>query len=131
MIVYNNNNNEDDDDDTMVFVYGSLKRGFRLFDSKVVKAVLTDSISGTLYSAMGYGFPFCKVDPDSPNEVSGEVHIVPNKYVTEWLDLVEAGYNRKRVTTKGGRVCYVYSFDDLDDYREGTFTKIESGVWLG
>lgn len=79
-----------------LFVYGTLKEGFRLHyvlkGSKKLEGQRT--VNGFKLIPMP-GFPAAIPDPDS--SISGEVYKVIDEHVIKSLDIIEGAYNRTKV----------------------------------
>lgn len=107
-----------------VFVYGTLKVGFKLALGTHLSSV-EDTIDGTLYMFDPKAFPLAKLG--TGGTIHGEVHIYPHDQLVA-LDIIESEgylYNRKQVVTHGGRPVHVYEFSGS---AEG-LPEVEGGIW--
>lgn len=105
-----------------LFVYGTLKRGFRLYQG-IETGVSEGTVKGDLFS-LG-SFPAIKLGGD--NIVYGEVHEVDDKFLP-LFDMIEGEgylYKRKEIQTEEGVDCWIYEYINEDDLK----LPIESGVW--
>jgi gamma-glutamylcyclotransferase (GGCT)/AIG2-like uncharacterized protein YtfP len=88
-----------------IFIYGTLKRGFRL------NRVLEDStfegpaVMEAAYRMVGQGVP-ALVPAAATNRIAGEVYLV-NDEVLVLLDKIEAAYRREQAWV-GGKEAWVY-----------------------
>ena len=106
-----------------VFVYGTLKKGGRLFLEEHAKDIRPAKIKGTLYSMPRTPFPFATVGGE--RIIEGEVHEYDPLVVWEVIDKIEAGYDRVKTETLDGEEVYVYQTKYLNDAME----VIKDGVW--
>ncbi len=113
----------------LVFVYGSLKRGFwnhRLLLGAVFEGA--DCITGALHD-LG-AVPAVALDDVRPTTVRGEVYTV-DATTLERLDRLEGTprlYQRTRVRMSTGREAWVYV---MGAERLKCRPRIESGTWKG
>lgn len=79
----------------IVFVYGSLKRGFYnehfLKDAKLISKEATTQEKYELYPSSDYFFPylFSEIDYDKSRHINGELYEVDDKFLNDTLDLLE------------------------------------------
>lgn len=118
--------------EVFVFVYGTLKKDKPNYLG-IDKAVMEDSIDGTMFISRIAPFPFVSIG--TGDTVLGEVHLIDAKHLS-MLDRIEGEgqmYDRKKVITKSGRPCYVYDATRLIEHyskRHVTFIRkySETGV---
>ena len=120
----------------LVFVYGSLMKGFhnhRLLQVPNVKFIGQDSIRAKMYTN-NWSYPFIVFSKSNKDRVIGEVYEIPVSLVAR-LDMLEgyrglkSKYNlyfRKKVTTANKLIAYAYEAGDI---RNSPSVFIFHGDW--
>lgn len=93
-----------------VFVYGTLKKGYPLFDGDVVSEVEEDSLDNySIYQEPRCFFPFLL--EETGGVAHGEVHTFDEDWYLRKLDFIEGDgriYQRVEVITNNGHKAYAY-----------------------
>lgn len=111
----------------LVFVYGSLKRGF--YNHKMMKGEFVGeaSLPGAKLYSLG-PCPGVKLDQDPDQVVQGEVfNVTPGQLQSlDWFEGHPNHYRRILVTTTDGQQVFVYEYQ----YPIEPARFVESGLWL-
>lgn len=115
--------------DNLVFVYGTLKKGFGNHGvlNPGSQFICKDRIRGWDMYSLG-GFPAIT---EGTGEISGELYSVDEKVLAR-CDILEGYpnfYDRMIVRTASGMRAWVYFINDLNNCR--SYGKVDGGVWNG
>jgi len=106
----------------LVFVYGTLKRGGRLFDKDAVICSSEDSINGRMYKVDGVYFPFPAMVLGEGSVVTGELQVIKASYLC-MMDAMEGYlYTRKQIITNNGTPCWIYE-SNMDHRKDKQITE--------
>lgn len=100
-----------------IFVYGSLKRGGFLNDQLLLSGARFEKeaeLEG--YSLWSVGGMFPAMLPAAGKVVVGEVWRIDSDFVKNWLDQVEAAYERIPVTLTDGTEAEAYRWNRPDEW---------------
>ena len=122
----------------LVFVYGSLKRGFsnhHLLSNKMSAILVVKGITQLEYSLIDLGcYPAIALKPTS--QVTGELYRVTDACLEEldWLEGYPNYYTRSQVNILGSiknfaRKAWMYHFTEESAKGYEGSTVIESGTW--
>ena len=119
------------EDNQLVFVYGSLRKGFgnnRLLQGQEFLRASATEDKFLMYS-MG-GFPAVDTSVDS-NQIQGELYEVNPEGMAR-LDRLEgypSFYDRKEVKLATGETAWVYFIDEFHKRYGSNYETVENGDW--
>ena len=93
-----------------LFVYGTLKKGFRNDFGFSRSPIKFDKIKGKMYKVPGGDYSFPALILDEEGIVEGEIHQVSEEAM-EIIDRIEGSmYKKVPVMTESGQECTVYAW---------------------